>query len=274
MNDWTAKFNELKERDAIIEWAKTAPIESIVEVLLKEPLSPKHSHLMMGMPIDHFRKLIQIQNPAFIEILNHETHLEPTQLQLSLLFKVWSEEINQFTKEQLQILKSINQLPLETLTHAEILTIQEQIIELKRHMDLLSYEINQGLKLGWNSGRVELIETGSLLKEVILRLKSQAIPSLETFLKLRLESVFGPNDGKPGLSDGDEVEEGLAKIGLWELSDFYSCGMDPQQFTSLDSILQFLKEKGLKTVSDLKAHSIYSKPLFNYFIADFKSLKT
>lgn len=274
MNDWIHKFEKLNDREEILKWTESAPLESITEVLLMAPHSPKLSPLLMGLSTDYFRKIIFIDNTKINEVLNHEAHLEPIHYQLNSLYKILSQELNNLTKEQLSILKNINHLPIENITREDLGLLNDSIHLLKFKTDCLAEEINQALKLGWNTGRVEIIEPGSLLKEVVIRVRTQAIPSIETFLKSKLESVYGGSSDKPGLSDQDSIEDGLAKIGLWELEDFYKMGFDAYTHETLESIFQTLNKKGLKTVADLKAHSIYSKPLFSYFIADLRSVKT
>jgi flagellar biosynthesis chaperone FliJ len=274
MNEWIEKYEKLADRFEIEKLATSLTPDQLIELLNYVPISPKLTPLLMGIGTQNFRSLLKIRNDKIETLLKMEAHQEPVQLHLTLLNKIWEEEINLLTADQLSILRKIHTLPLENLSVEDISAIQTFIQDLKRKVESLIEEINQGLKLAWNSEIPEVVAKTSLLKDVAIRILNQAVPSLDSFLKNRLESVFGPTKDQPGLNDSDRLEEGLARLGLWQMEDFYGVGLSRNSYENMEDLMHDLHEAGLKTIKDLKTHSIFSKPLFNYWIAAFNALKT
>jgi len=274
MNEWIDKYEKLDDRFEIEKWAATLSSQALVDVLEHVQFSPKIAPLLMGIGTANFRYILNYPSPKIEQILTLEAHQEPIHLHQTLLNKVWEEELNELTAEQLSIMRKIHLLPLESLLPDDINQCEKAIYSLSQRAEKLLDEINQGLKLAWNSARTDGISKISFLKDVAMKIHSQAIPSLQSFLKNRLESVFGPQNNQPGLTDNDSLEDGLARLGLWQLDDFYEQNVSKDKFKSVEDIYSWLENAGLKTVKDLKSRAIYSKPLFNYWIAAFNSAKT
>lgn len=274
MNEWIDKYEKLEDRFEIEKWAATLPSQALIDVLNHTHLSPKIPPLLMGIGTANFRYILNYPSPKIEQILALEAHQEPIHLHQTLLNKIWEEELNELTAEQLSIMRKIHSLPLESLLPDDINQVEKAIYSLSQRAEKLLYEINQGLKLAWNSGRTDGISKISFLKDVAMRIHTQAIPSLQSFLKNRLESVFGPQNDQPGLTDNDSIEDGLARLGLWQIEDFYAQNVPKDKFKLVEEVYEWLNNAGLKTVKDLKTRAIYSKPLFNYWIAAFNSAKT
>lgn len=272
MNEWIDKYQKLEDRFEIEKWAATIPAQALVDVLDHIPLSPKVAPLLMGIGTANFRYILNYPSPKIEHLLTLEANQEPIHLHQTLLNKISEEELNELTTEQIAIMKKIHQLPLETLVPDDINQCEKAIYSLSKRAEKLLSEINQGLKLAWNSGRTDGISKISFLKDVAMKIHAQAIPSLQSFLKNRLESVYGPQNDQPGLNDADALQDGLARLGLWQAEDFYE--QNVPKFNSVEEIYGWLEKGGLKTVKDLKARAIYSKPLFRYWIAAFKALNT
>lgn len=274
MNEWLAKYEKLEDRFEIEKWAATLSSDALVDVLNHIPFSPKIGPLLMGIGTANFRYILNFPSQKIETILTLEAHQEPVHLHQTLLNKIWEEELNELTAEQLSIMRKIHLLPLDSLVPDDINQCEKAIYALSKKAEKLIEEINQGLKLAWNSGRTDGISKISFLKDAAIKIHAQAIPSLQSFLKNRLESVFGPQQDEPGLNDSDSIQDGLARLGLWQLEDFYKENVPKDKFSNVEEIYAWLENAGLKTVKDLKTRAIYSKPLFNYWIAAFKALKT
>ncbi len=274
MNEWIDKYDKLEDRFEIEKWAATLSSHALVDVLNHIQFSPKIAPLLMGIGTANFRYILNYPSQKIEKILTLEAHQEPIHLHQTLLNKIWEEELNELTAEQLSIMRKIHTLPLDSLMPDDINQCEKAIYFLSQKAEKLIEEINQGLKLAWNSGRTDGIAKISFLKDVAMRIHAQAIPSLQSFLKNRLESVFGPQNDQPGLTDNDSLEDGLARLGLWQIDDFYAQNVPRERFKNVEEIYGWLEKAGLKTVKDLKSRAIYSKPLFNYWIAAFNSLKT
>lgn len=168
-------------------------------------------------------------------------------------------------------------------------------IELLR-TPLIDYleRASTALAVVWHTDRIDLIEKLSTINELIQHQLTQLIghPSFDylapTGLYLSLEEALSSLFSPP-LEDDDSAIEGMTRLGIWELRDYWELGLLPslesipdeatsstegaipdKQWGSHQELIIFVQQQlarvGIEKVKDLKKLHLFSKPLFKSYI--------
>lgn len=240
----------------------------------------KLSSLLIGMPPAIFQKSLNSDHPAYIECLKLQAPFEPLQHQLKILLNDFVYQTSLLSQSELSMKDELKDLDVLSLTPAALADLDNRIETMIQKASELIEILNKVLLMTWNSGRPDLIETASFLKEVTEKMRSDVIHGeLKGLLDYRLYSVFGPLENQAALSDNDPSLDGLTRLSIWYPEDFYKLGLikNKEGLTGALSLIvqNELNNLGLDTVESLKKQRIFSKPLLeNYLKAFFKSEKT
>jgi hypothetical protein len=275
-----------------------------IEILKIHSQKPEHqwklSPLLVGITHSIFLEMLNIATPEQLKTLQKESANESIQHHLTVLTHdiAYATDIEEKKLEQLeQEIESIDpQFSAEDLKNIT-LKLQKAEIWQEKTASLIS----RALSLAWNTGRPDLVERLTALKEHCIRTdvfyigippnQDRPTSGLYAALEKKLNEFYGnrsdPSDIE-ALRDDEPSIEALTKLSLWYLKDYWAIGLLPE-FTKpeeleLDSShtdyerrdhvegLMKLTQKnldklGLRTVQDLKKAHIYSKAALQEYIA-------
>lgn len=243
-------------------------------ILIKEG-SPEHhwklSSLLIGMPSAIFQKSLTQDHPAYIGCLKQEASSEPLQHQLKILLTDFVQQTSLLSQSELQMKEELKNLDVLSLTPATLVGLDNRIDTMIQKTTELINILNKVLLMTWNSGRPDLIETASFLKEITEKMRSDVLyGELKGLLDFRLHSIFGPLENQAALSDNDPSLDGLTRLSIWYPDDFYKLGLikNPEDLTGAVALIvqNELNNLGLDTVGSLKKQRIFSKPLLEDYL--------
>lgn len=249
--------------------------------------------VLIGLfPSTFSKSLHSIQN-QHLQILKQEGLLEPLQYQLMQfihegenLRKEIEIKIQQFKQELLTISPlELNLNTLQSLTHY-IDNLRDQLIDYLERA-------STALAIVWHTNRIDLIEKLSTINESTQHELSQLIGHSAfdnlppTGLYMFLEETFA-NIFDSSLKDDDSAIEGMSRLDIWHLKDYWELGLlpsilhcedlslSPQKYHEkerfehhqnlIDLIQEQLQKLGIGKVKDLKKFHLFSKPLLKSFI--------
>ena len=273
---------------------------SLLKFLAQHPdFQNRFIYILVGLhPIVFSQALRQIQENEF-DLLKHEALLEPLQYHLTQ-FAHEGEVLKQETEAKAeQFMQNLQFIRIENLTQETLDSLIFQINSLRK--PLLDYleVISTVLSIVWQTNRIDLIEKLSTVKESIQHQLNDLIgnPTLDhlhssglyLMMEQSLSHIFDSV-----LKDDDSALEGLTRLSIWYLKDYWELGLlpsiQPIQELELDSS-QFTDEEKLAshqqlysfvqnqlnrlqigTVGKLKKAFIYSKPLLKNYIDKHQNL--
>ena len=249
--------------------------------------------ILVGLRPLVFSQVLNLLQNNHLNYLKHEGLLEPLQYHLTQfihegesLQEEVAKEVQQFTQE----LQSIN--PLE-LTPDMLTALIQQIDALRnRFLDYLE-RTSTALSIVWHTDRIDLIEKLSSLNETLQHQLTSMIghrrfdhlssAGLYSILEQILSNIFDST-----LKDDDASVEGLTRLSIWYLKDYWELGLLPSihriQEIELDAhryneeerlahqqrlfslVQQQLERLHIGKVGNLKKAYLFSKPLLQAYI--------
>ena len=242
--------------------------------LIKEGAPEHHwkiSALLVGMPPAIFQKSLMADHDKYIECLKQEASLEPLQHQLKILLTDYAYQTSQLSQLELLMKEELKGLDVLSLTPASLTEIEDRIDQMIESADRLIKVLNKVLLMTWNSGRTDLVEHASFLKEVTEKMRADVLyGELKGLLDFRLYSVFGPLENQAALADSDPSLDGLTRLSIWYPEDFYKLGLIKNEEDLTGAVTLIVQSNliclGLDTVGSLKKQRIFSKPLLEAYL--------
>lgn len=305
------RFMEENSPEQIEVLGKKISGKEVLEVLDSPSLlEPEHlwklSPLLVGMPHSTFLEVLSMASPEQLKILQHEAANESIQHHLTVLVHDIAYGADMEEKQLEQIEQEISALDPKSTYFDELQGIGNKLERAEQWQSSAVDIISRALSLAWNTGRSDLVERLTDLKEHSIRTSNlyignpsgvdqEASTGLYSSLEKRLNEVYG-NRNNPqdieALQDDEPALEALAKLSIWYLKDYWEMGLLPEisnprelelsAFTYSEherqNHLQKLMEQtqanlsklGLSTVKDLKKAHIYSKETLQQYIVNRK----
>lgn len=266
----------------------------------------KLASLLVGLPSGVFAEALFSAPQKILAPLKGEGLMEPLEHHLTLFTHECMNRVQKCQEQTDALYEEINRLDIQRISSEIFDTFQTKFqIIIGAYYSILE-AINKGLSIIWNAGRIDLIEKLMTLKETIhfelkMPLKGesrQTAGMLPLYLEERLGKVYASaNDSfSVQLQDDDLASDGLAKLSVWYLKDYWELGLLPsiknievidkthseanekanlhQQQELYNLVQSNLKRIGIHTVGDLKKARIYSKEALKKYIASHSHLLT
>lgn len=249
--------------------------------------------LLIGLSPQIFSTSLHYLQRKHLEILKLEGVHEPLCYQLTQFIHEGKDLKNEMNKEaELYNLAILSTNPTE-LIDSSLHSLTHQIELMKNRLVNYLERASTALAIVWHTDRIDLIEKLSAMNEFIQHqlihlighppFDSLAPTGLYLSLEKALSSIFSQ------LLDDDSAIEGMTRLGIWELKDYWEMGLlsslerAPENLTSStdgkgavkpwdnhqDLILfvqQQLERVGIEKVKDLKKLHLFSKSLFKGYI--------
>lgn len=251
-------------------------------------------HLLAGLPESSFSSSLNYLDAAHLDLLKHKSLLEPLQYHL---MQVVHEGESLFEKCAMEIEKyqiGLKDIQVQDLSCEDLQQMINLIDEIR--IPLLDYleRTNAALSIAWGTEQVDLIEKLSTIHERVHNLLAQYVghrssdllprTGLYRELHTALSNIFDT-----ALKDEDRSVEGLTRLRIWHLQDYWDLGLLPQisnpreldldsdktadklnpfnhslLFSQIQKQLELLK---IGTIGDLKRENLFSKSLLRAYIA-------
>jgi hypothetical protein len=263
----------------------------------------KLSPLLVGMPHDTFSKILEDLQENQMQVFKDEGVTEPIQHHLTTFTHEMEREAQKGEDAIDLLYQKIDLFNTDELDHTDI---KEVIAEMELHQNFferLYHKNNKALAIAWNTKRLDLIETLNTIKEFchkcVLyglgkpREANQEPTGIYQLLEDKLFQVYGnyldPYDTE-AVRDSEPAVEGLVKLSIWYLRDYWSIGLLPlitnpddldldlnkhsetERVQHRESLFAAAQENlstiDLKTVKDLKRHYIFSKKTLVHYIKE------
>lgn len=271
-----------------------------LDFLIRNPnYQSRLNSILIGLSHSTFSKSLHDLQNEHLHILRQEGLLEPLHYQLTQFIHEGEDlresiemKVRQFKQELLFI------SPIE-LNHRTLQSLTSSINHLRDLLIDYLEKASTALAIIWHTDRIDLIEKLSAINESIQHELSQFIghpafdnlapTGLYLFLEKKLSHIFDSS-----LKDDDSAIEGMTRLGIWHLKDYWELGLLPsishvddlslsdqklqekkmeEEYKNLIlTIQQQLQKLGVEKVKDLKKHHLYSKSLLKSYIDEHRHL--
>ena len=251
------------------------------------------STLLIGLRSEIFCKALNFFQSGHLALFKEEGKLEPLHYHLTQ-FVHEGESLYQHIDRQIERFEeSLQTIGGEELTVERLENLVSQISPFRNKLLDCLERISVALSIAWNTDRIDLIEKLSGINEALQRLlvlfighpASDNLPSTGLYLRIEqiLSTIFDSS-----LKDEDASIEGLTRLSVWHLKDYWELGLFPHihQLEELDldaaqpegkqrevrhqhlfsHVQQQLERLKIGTVGDLKREHLFSKPLLKAYI--------
>lgn len=273
---------------------------SFLEFIAQHPqYQNRLTFILIGLdPLIFSQSLSLLQN-NHLAILRQEGLLEPLQYQLMQFThegEILRQEIEQNVQQFQEDLSSIKP---EELTQKTLKTLRNRIENFRDQFLNYLERASTALAIAWHTDRVDLIEKLSSINESIQHqlalfighpnFNKLAATGLYAFLENFFSNIFDSS-----LKNDDAAIEGLTRLSIWHLKDYWELGLlpsiqrpeeldlDPQKHSEkerLDYQQKFialvqmqLSRLRIEKVKDLKKFHLFSKSLFKTYIEQHQHL--
>lgn len=310
--DW-----ELKIRSAIIGLSKREELEAVgVSLTIDQFMTVldsclhvgnKHhwklSPLLVGMNHQKFSEVVEKLSDEQLQVFKEEGVTEPIQHHLTTLTHELESEIEKGEAGIDKLYEKVDRFHSEEIGLHDVKEVIKEIELFQNFFEQLFNKSNKALAIAWNTKRLDLIESlskikGACQKFVLYGLGSppndqQIATGLYQLIEEKLFEVYGNSldaDDAEAVRDSEPAMEGLVKLSVWYLRDYWEIGLLPHidNKESLDLNLEthseiervryredlFTKAQnnlsllGLTTVKDLKENFIFSRKSLQEFIQE------
>lgn len=259
----------------------------LLEAYLKDQFSlHKLLSILVGLPSHIFIKTIETAPREYLEPLKKEELLEPLQNHLNILGHNCEKERVELHQIEEKLFKEIQELNKKNLNNLTLKEIKTKIISLENRYQRILGILDRALSILWNTSRIDLLDRFSRLKEsanlqyVLINGTQAHRLGLQVYLKKILNDIYEEESSQENgkiLNDDDLTIDGLTKLGVWYLKDYWEVGLLPKikKFEELDqnptahlfhNVQENLDRLGIKTIKDLKNANIYSKDMLIEYI--------
>lgn len=250
--------------------------------------------ILTGLETQIFSKALNFFQPHHLALFKDEGLLEPLQYHLTQFIHEGEGLLQHIHLEANRFENDINSTASVELSPDQLNGFIHQIDNYRNQiLDFLD-RASTALSIAWNTDRIDLIEKLSTINElmqhhivaVIGHQSSDHFPS--TGLYATLEKTFSKIFDS-SLKNEDASVEGLTRLSIWHLNDYWQLGLlphilqpeeldlDPEQFDDIKrsahhqdlfaQVQKQLEKLKIGTVEDLKREYLFSKPLLKAYIA-------
>ena len=312
INDWQEKskaivlgLNERSELETVGSVLTIHQFAVLINSCLK--IEDKHhwklSALLVGMENKTFSTILDELTECHLQVFKDEGVTEPVQHHLTTLTHEMEREIEKGEKGIDGLYERVDQFKTEEISLSDIREVIREIEIYQIFFDKLFVKSNKALAIAWNTKRLDIIESLNRVKDACHKfvLYGLGIPSvgqempsgLYQLIEEKLFEVYGncmdPNDSE-AVRDSEPAVEGLVKLSVWYLRDYWDIGLlpDVKDKNSLDLDLDKYSETervkyreelfskaqnnlaalGLTLVRDLKDNFIFSKKTLQQYILE------
>ncbi len=263
----------------------------------------KLSPLLVGMDHKKFYEILDSLSDPQLQVFKDEGVTEPIQHHLTTLTHEMEREIEKGEEEIDHLYERVDRFMLEEIGLHDVREVIKEMQLYQISFDQLFNKSNKALAIAWNTKRLDLIESlnkikGTCQKFVLYGLgtptnNQQLSSGLYQLIEEKLFEVYGNSldpDDTEAVRDNEPAVEGLVKLSVWYLRDYWEIGLLPhiKDKESLDLNLDKHTEAervkyredlftqaqvnlsliGLSTVKDLKDNFIFSKKSLQEFIQE------
>lgn len=283
--DKTSQLEKFGESINLSSWM------AIVDYITQHPIfHHRLSNVLVGLNPSVFFQSLFYFNEEQLSLLKHESIFEPLKYHLNLYIHECEKQLIQIDVNLENLKNDFLLNKNEPLIEEYLQESEEKIINVQDHLYEFVECIQKVLSIVWNTNRIDLIDKLSSLNESfqhrlsIIGQKSTSNNSstgMFSILDQSLSSIYED----ASLTDQDSAMEGLTRLNIWHLKDYWNLGLlpsinkeevDDEQFnnsTQLESyqnllnlVQKQLKVLGIETVRDLKKARIYSLSLLRKYI--------
>ena len=253
--------------------------------------------IMAGVTKETFQEFIIAANLKQLGVLKSEALADPVQHLLTVTTQQMLVSEAEITQEIDAIREEIGSVEASTFSLTTHRAIEARLGAVSTHIAEATAAIDRALGLAWASGRGDLVDTLSELKEYYrndLRVgighpKSAEDTATGLYLAITqtLDLVYS------GLTDDQPAAEALACLGIWHLGTFEELGLisglssaqkasiaamhDCQAGSSeVDQIcsraLEALADAGLGSIGDFRSNGIYSQEMLAEYLTTVPTL--
>lgn len=275
---------------------------NLLNFLSLHPTSQQRlTYILAGLQSPIFSKALNFFQPHHLALFKDEGLLEPLQYHLTQFIHEGESLFKQINQEADRFEKDFPSITQDELTSDQLNGLIHQIdICRNQILDFLD-RASIALSIAWNTDRIDLIEKLSTINESMQHqlaavIGHQASNDMQsTGLYATLEKVFS-SIFDASLKEDDASVEGLTRLSIWHLKDYWELGLlphidrleeldlDPGQFNDIkrsahhqdlfSQVQLQLERLKIGTVGDLKREYLFSRPLLKAYIDRHRSLVT
>ncbi len=254
----------------------------------------KLSPLLVGIPNSVFSDIISDTEDHQLQVFKDESVTEPIQHHLTTLSHRLLADIQKCEETIDHMYEQIQGIKLQECTLHDIREIIKETEQCQQLIDTLYKTNNQALAISWNTNRLDIIETFNKIKDSCQKFtlyglgapanEKEEATGIYHLLQQKLCEVYGdpldPEDSE-AVKDLEPAMEGLVKLSVWYLRDYWELGLLPKikKLSELDLSLdnhseieriqhreklfaeaqKNLSRIGLESVKNLKENFIFSR---------------
>lgn len=251
------------------------------------------SFLLIGLPSAVFSKALSLLTDNHLHILRQEALLEPLQYQLTQ-FAHEGEALKQVTEQDIQqFQQEVSSIIPKELTQNKLKAFEHQIDHMKNQLLDYLQRASAALAIAWHTDRIDLIDKLSAINETIQHqlaflighpaFDNVAATGIYAFWEQTFSNIFDSS-----LKDDDAAIEGITRLAVWHLKDYWEVGLfpsihhpeeldlDPNKYNEKErldhhqklilQVQQQLERLGIGKVANLKKLHLFSKSLLKDYI--------
>jgi hypothetical protein len=252
--------------------------------------------ILVGLHPSVFSEALHQMQEHHLPILKQEGLLEPLQYQFTQFVHAGETLKHHIEKNIEQFEHELAFIDPNELTPDTLQVLFDQIDTFRKQLIDYLEGARTALAIIWYTNRIDLIEKLSVVNESIQYLLSHFVghPAsaslIATGIYAHLEQTFS-KIFDASLQDEDAAIEGMTRLSVWHLKDYWELGLlpsisqvnqlelDPQKFNEeerwnhqqhlLTLVQQQLERLGIEKVKDLKKLHLFSKPLLKAYIEQY-----
>lgn len=290
-------FKFINNPDAFKEIGKCLNIASFIGFLDFLCEHPEYKNrlpfLLTGLVPEVFFFSLFFFEESHILLMKDESLFEPVQFQLSLFVREGEKVLHQLNQKIQNLADEFRLISNEELTTELLLNLEQKIKAIQEKIFESLESIRKALSIVWYTNRADLIDKLSRLNEMFHHELSFQIgqpaslnsepTGIYKILEKKISAVFDESL----LKDEDGALEGLTRLSIWHLKDYWEVGLLPsikrsEDLTPINKGLAHnewndthplfhilhneLKNLNIETVGDLKKARIFSKSLLKSYI--------
>ncbi|MFI0434677.1 MAG: hypothetical protein ACH350_02975 [Parachlamydiaceae bacterium] len=251
------------------------------------------NQILIQLPPPIFSSSLRLLKEHHLQLMREEALLEPLHYQLTQFIHEGEALRMETQKEAHDFKQHLLLMQIKELTHDDLDAAYRKIDDLKTAVTDYLESAKTALAIVWHTHRLDLIDKLSCMNESLQHDLMEIIghPASEkddaTGLYLKTEEIMG-SIFDSSLMDDDASVEGMTRLDIWHLKDYWELGLLPSIHHSegleLDSrhfhekdrwrhqqnlislIQDELENLGIGKVRDLKKHHVYSKQLLKWYL--------
>lgn len=255
--------------------------------------------VLIGLREEIFVAVLADLAPPALQLLQKEAGSEPVQHRLLVMCHLFSSIIDLNNFEVVQLKEKILKMDPQDIGGQDLKQMMDSIDQIAQvYKDLLA-ALGPALTIAWNSGRTDLVDQLSSVKESCMRSFIEHVGGkqddwdneLHVMLARQLNSAYGDPDNPldiEALHDDEQAIAVLPKLGIWYPRDYFEVGLLPHlksiddvaldpKIAGMEKCVEYrdhlvnsaqenIRQMGLNTVKDMREAGIFSRKSFAEYI--------